>query len=307
MSDLSMPVDTLPPTTLLGERYELGMALAAGGVGVVYEAWDNLEQREIAVKVLKRELSDHDSLRPRFEREAHVVLSLGHPNIVLVTDHGVHDGCPYLAMERLYGRTLRARLDQGPIPEPEVFDLMLQLLEGLAHAHSMGVAHRDLKPGNIFLHGDPSFVEQLKILDFGFAKLLAPDPELHGRGAFAHLTTSGIAFGTPTYMAPEQIALGNMDARTDVYTLGIVLFELLAGAPPFSGELPQLLRQHLADDLPKLGKFRPGMQETPALRALLERATAKAPQQRFADAGELGRALRKLPRPWLTGALTGAL
>ncbi|HEX7479391.1 MAG TPA: serine/threonine-protein kinase [Polyangiales bacterium] len=286
--------------TRIAERYEITSALAAGGVGVVYAAWDGLEARDVAIKVLKRELSEHESLRPRFEREAHVVLSLGHPNIVLVTDHGVHDGCPYLVMERLQGRTLRARLDQGALPEHEAFDVMLQLLEGLSHAHSMGVAHRDLKPGNIFLHGDPSFVEQLKILDFGFAKLLAPDTELHGGGAFAHLTTGGVAFGTPAYMAPEQISLGSMDARTDVYSAGILLFELLSGVAPFSGELPQLLRQHLADDLPPIAKLRRGVQETPAFRALLVRATAKLPRERFADAGELGLALRNLPQPWLT-------
>ncbi len=291
--------DLLTPGTLLGERYALREALAAGGVGVVYDAFDTHEAREVAIKVLNREFAEHESLRPRFEREAHVALSLGHPNIVLVTDHGVHDGRPYLVMERLRGRTLHARLTLGPLDQAETFDVMLQLLEGLAHAHSMAVVHRDLKPGNIFLHGDPKVVELVKILDFGFAKLLAPDPELHGKGAHAQLTGGGVTFGTPTYMAPEQIALGAMDARTDVYAAGILLFEFLSGRPPFSGELPQVLRQHLAQELPPIEQLRRGVRETPALRALLARATAKLPRERFADAGELSRALQALPAPWL--------
>ncbi len=303
MTDLAA-TGLLPPATLLSARYEVRLALATGGVGVVYEAWDHERAEAVAIKMMKAELSEHPSLRPRFDREAHVVRSLGHPNIVLVTDHGVHEGRPYLVMELLEGRTLRASLDEGPLPEQDAFDLMLQLLEGLAHAHAMGVAHRDLKPDNIFLHCGTSFAEQVKILDFGFAKLLAPDTELHGRSAFSHLTTSGIAFGTPTYMAPEQVSLDTMDARTDVYAAGIVLFELLAGVPPFTGDLPQVLRQHLAEPLPELASRHPGLRETPALRALLLRATAKPRGERYQDAGELALALRQLPRPWLLPGLS---
>lgn len=288
----------LPPGTLIDGRYAIEGTLSEGGFGLVYVARDLRLDKKVAVKVLKPEFCKHESVRPRFTREAKVLAALSHPNIVTVTDFGVHEGIPYLVMELLSGCTLRAFLDRGLPSEETVHDLMEGILQGLGHAHAQGIVHRDLKPGNIFLEELPTG-RRVKILDFGFAQALAPEFEASTGGK---LTAAGAGFGSPSYVAPEQITHGITDTRTDVYGAGIMLFEMLAGAPPFQGETIEALRKQVHEVAPGLEQVRPDARPRPELRQLLVRALHKRPADRFASAGELADALRSIPRPWLLPA-----
>jgi len=284
--------------TNIDDRYLLQKVLGVGGVGVVYEALDQKLNRTVALKLLKAELADHETLRPRFEREAETLASLMHPNLVLVMDYGLHEGAPYLTMELLSGRSLHEALAAGPLPEARVQSIVLQLLQGLAYAHGRGIVHRDIKPANIFLHDLPGMGEQVKILDFGFAKILAPEPGSRAATGPA-LTTAGTAFGTPTYMAPEQITVADMDVRTDIYAVGVVLFEMLAGKTPFTGEMSDLLRQHLVQPVPTLAQQNPEVEGSPGIEAVLHRALEKRPDDRYPGAMALTEVLQALPNPWM--------
>jgi serine/threonine-protein kinase len=285
----------LPPGTLIDGRYAIESTLSEGGFGLVYVARDQRLDKKLAVKVLKAQFSKHESVRPRFTREAKVLAALNHPNIVTVTDFGIHEGGPYLVMELLSGCTLRSFLDRGLPSEVTVHDLMAGVLDGLAYAHAQGIVHRDLKPGNIFLEELPTG-RRVKILDFGFAKALVPEFEASTGGK---LTAAGVGFGSPSYVAPEQVTDGITDTRTDVYGAGIILFEMLAGVPPFQGDQIEVLRKQVHEAPPRLEQVRPDARPRPELQQLLVRALYKRPADRFANAGELADALRNVPRPWL--------
>ena len=288
---------TLREGTLVDGRYRLDRVLGVGGVGVVYEAFDTKLRRTIALKLLKPEFAEHETMRPRFEREAATMASLVHPNLVMVLDYGLQDGTPYIVMELLSGCTLRADLDAAPISEQRARDIVMQLLQGLSYAHQRGIAHRDIKPGNIVLQEHPTLEQQVKILDFGFAKIFSESSSLPSDGAV--LTRAGTAFGTPTYMAPEQVAVGDMDARTDVYAVGVMLYEMLAGVPPFQGGLSELLRKHLIAEVPSIEASCPNAQASPEFESLLKKAMAKKPEERFEDAAAFALALERLPQPWM--------
>lgn len=294
-NNVSDSMAALPPGTLIDGRYAIENTLSEGGFGVVYAARDLRLDKKVAVKVLKPEFCKHESVRARFTREAKVLAALSHPNIVIVTDYGVHEGGPYLVMELLAGCTLRAFLDRGLPSEETVHDLMAGILDGLSHAHAHGIVHRDLKPGNIFLEELPTG-PGVKILDFGFAQALAPEFEASTGGK---LTAAGVGFGSPSYVAPEQITVGVTDTRTDVYGAGIILFEMLAGAPPFQGDKIEVLRKQVHEVAPRLEDVHSLTRPRPELRDLLARALHKQPADRFANAAELAAALRSVPRPWL--------
>jgi len=281
--------------TLIDGRYRVLDTLGSGGMGVVYRAEHVPLHRPVALKVLQRELLGRQEVEKRFEREAQALAALAHPNIVTVLDYGWHEGAAYLVMEHLAGRSLFDLAAEGPLPPSRAIEIARQLLRGLAFAHARGIVHRDLKPGNIFLHEVSGLGETVKILDFGLAKFLEGDPS-----SGAGLTRAGAIFGTPAYMAPEQASGQGADLRTDVYAAGVVLYELLAGRKPFVGTADEMIRQHLAAEVPPLVSLRPDLVPVPALEALLKRALEKDPARRFRDASEMLEALESIPAPAAT-------
>jgi len=286
--------------TLVGGRYEVGDQFGEGGVGLVYRAKDRKLGRDVAVKIMREELSDHSALRPRFEQEAGALVALVHPNIVTINDYGLVGESPYIVMELLSGQTLRQELDRGPMAEKRAFDIALQLLHGLSYAHAQGVAHRDLKPSNIFLQTFPTQPDVVKILDFGFVAFL------HDKdGEENDLAEQDMGFGTPSYMPPEQIRGEIARPESDVYAVGLLLFEMLCGHKAYDGELKDIVRGQLNQPLPRLAEKQPRLHESEELLSLLSRATAKDPDARFGDAGAMLRDLERIARPATWTEATG--
>ena len=257
--------------------YQIKHELRRGGMATVYRAYDPRFGRDVAIKVLPPEFLHDLSFRARFEREAHIVAGLEHPAIVPVYDLGEDRGQPYLVMRFMAGGSLADRLSQGPLPLPEVARIMAAIAPGLDVAHQRGVVHRDLKPGNILFdeHDNPY------VADFGIAKLV--------EGSAAYTGTAIV--GTPAYMSPEQ-AHGNvtLDGRSDVYALGAMAYELLAGQPPYQADTPlSLAMAHILEPVPHVREAVPGL---PAeVDRVLSRAMAKDREQRFATASALAAAL----------------
>jgi serine/threonine-protein kinase len=273
-------------------RYRLKQRIGRGGMGEVWVAYHLGLRLDIALKILSSGLSNERDAVARFEREVLAISRLSHPNTVRILDHGVTtEGIWYYAMELLQGSDLRGVIERdGPLPAERAVALMTQVCGSLAEAHAKGVIHRDLKPSNIFVvtaSGEPDFI---KVFDFGLAKL-TQDSES------AQLTRDGAVLGTPRYMAPETLQHGAVSARSDVYSLGCVLYEMLAGCPPFEDDsLRGLLEQHRAQaPRPPSGKRGQALPE--ALEAIVLRCLAKDPDDRFRDASELGAALARLPLP----------
>src|ERR1700732_3856389 len=222
----------LPRGIKLGS-YEIVSSLGAGGMGEVYRARDENLGREVAIKVLPRELaSDPDRLR-RFEQEARAAAALNHPNILAVYGFSTtEDQAPYLVTELLQGQTLRERLQQGEIPVRKAVEFALQAARGLAAAHDRGIVHRDLKPENLFLTRDGI----VKILDFGLAKLTVPEAASQTSVATASFTAGGGGLGPAVYMSPEQVRGQVVDHRSDIFSLGAILYEMLSGKRAFEGK-----------------------------------------------------------------------
>jgi hypothetical protein len=270
-------------------NYRIITKLGEGGVGEVYLAQHPDIGRKVAIKFVRRALAEEPTLYGRFLAEARAANAIQHPNIVEVLDFGrLSDGQPYIIMEYLPGESLAARLGRlGPLPVAAAVDLAAQVAGVLTAAHAKGIVHRDLKPDNVFLAtGLPSARgEVLKVLDFGIAKLQGALRE-----GSPH-TRTGSLVGTPSYMSPEQCrGIREIDARTDLYALGIMLFEMVVGHPPFVSEgLGDLMDMHMNRVPPPLRGLVPG---APAdLEALIARALAKRPEDRFASAGDMQAAL----------------
>jgi len=281
------------PDPLVGRkldgRYEVLDRLGVGGVGVVYRGKQLQLGRLVAIKVLQQHAAALPEWRRRFDREAKALSELAHPNVVPVNDSGIDDGVPYLVMELLRGRTLGDLVKEGPLSPARALDIVRQMLRGLAFAHAKGIVHRDLKPANVFLQALPDKADHVRLLDFGMAKFL------EGSGARSMvdaLTKVGAVFGTPSYMSPEQAKAEPVDARTDVYAAGVVLFQLLAGHLPFANNSSeQVMRAHVFDPVPSLAKARPDLPIAPLVQPIVERAMAKKPAQRFPDAAAMLAAL----------------
>ncbi|MEY3015053.1 MAG: hypothetical protein RIT45_3788 [Pseudomonadota bacterium] len=272
---------------LIGDRYRVTERIGAGGMGAVYRATQTDLGREVAVKVLLEELNSSETLTRRFTVEALAVSRLRHPNTIQIYDFGrTPGGRLYIAMELLEGDTLHDRLrTAGHLPVRMALRILADVAAALAEAHAKEIVHRDLKPENIFLVrvGDnPDFV---KVLDFGVAKLR--DGVGDGKGT---LTKAGSIFGTPRYMSPEQASARAVDARSDLYTVGVILFELLTGRPPFESEAPlSLLLAHVNDAPPAMAEVAPDVAIPADVEALVQRLLAKKP----ADRPESARALRE--------------
>jgi serine/threonine-protein kinase len=271
---------------VLDERYRVIEPLAAGGIGMVYRGERLKLGREVAVKFLHAWAAAEPTFVKRFELEAMAMARLQHANCAAVIDTGFHDGEPYVVMELIGGEALIDMLDRGPVPAPRAIEIVRQVLAALDHAHANGVVHRDIKPSNIAVTTSTEFGDQVKVLDFGLAKLMESAGGLTGH----------FAVGTPTYMPPEQSRGDPVDARTDLYATGLVLFELLTGTPPFTGDEPtDVILAHQGTPPPLLGDKRPDVTFSPELEAVVMRALAKAPDDRFASAAEMARALEAVP------------
>lgn len=286
----------LNPGTKLGP-YEIQSPLGAGGMGEVYRARDGRLGRDIALKILPQSFARDDERLHRFEQESLAVAALNHPNILAIYDVGQHDGVPFLISELLEGESLRVVLDRGTRPQRKVIDYGVQIAQGLAAAHDKGIVHRDLKPENLFLTTDG----RIKILDFGLAKLASQkSPEPDATRAHSH-TQAGVVMGTAGYMAPEQVQGKAVDARTDIFALGAVLFEMLSGKPLFLREtVAETMTAVLKDDVPELPVLQPAV--SPALDRIVRRCLEKNPEERFQSARDLSFALGVLSGSQVSGA-----
>ena len=264
-------------------------------MGEVYRARDSRLDREVAIKVLPEHLASDPEFRARFEREAKAVAAISHPNILAIHDVGVDRGIPYSVTELLEGDTLRARLKEGPLPWREAVDIVLAVVEGLAAAHGKGIIHRDLKPENIFLTREG----HTKILDFGLARWNPVSAGAEGADSFPtleHATRPGTVMGTVGYMSPEQLRGRAVDERSDLFSLGAVLYEMLSGRRPFGGSTaPETMASILKEDPQPLIKI--GLDLPRALDDAVSRCLAKNPDARFATARELGVAVREVLAP----------
>ncbi|HYN07778.1 MAG TPA: protein kinase [Vicinamibacterales bacterium] len=266
--------------------YEIIIALGAGGMGEVYRARDPKLKREVAVKVLPEEFAADPERLARFKREALAMAALSHPNLLAIHDFGDTEGRPYVVMELLEGRTLRERLTAGPLPVRKALDCALQIAKGLTAAHAKGIVHRDLKPANVFIGRD----DHVKILDFGLAKQLPIGDSSQVETALdLEATKRGTVFGTPGYMSPEQVYGKHVDQRSDLFSFGCVMYEMLSGRRAFQGESAvDILHATLRDSPVNLSTLVDAPQ--PTIR-LVSRCLEKGPEDRFQSARDLAFAI----------------
>jgi len=277
------------PFTLEGQtlgKYRVLDALGRGGMAQVYRGYHPQLDRHVAIKVLRADLVEQDEFLERFRREAHAASGLRHPNIVQVFDFDTQDDFYYMVMELLEGDTLRARLNEYRVknermPLDEIARILSDALNALAFAHSEGIIHRDIKPANIML----TKKDQAVLTDFGIAQILGS----------TQVTAAGALMGTLNYMAPEQGLENRCDVRSDIYSMGIVLYEMLTGYTPFDADTPlAILMKHLNDPLPLPSKLDPNL--PPSFEQIVLKALAKNPEDRYQSAEEMLTALQSMPQ-----------
>jgi serine/threonine-protein kinase len=270
----------MPPTEQLetvGGRYRLGERLGQGGMGEVFVAHDLRLEREVALKLLRADLARQDGMRERVVAEARLAARLTHPHVVGVLDTGEHEGRPFVVMERLSGRTLRDELNAGPMPTERARDVGLQVLRALAAAHELGIVHRDVKPANVLDAG----VGTWKVADFGIAKWIHAEETLTGTGEL---------LGSPSYLAPERIAGAQAGPASDLYAVGVLLYEAVCGRRPFEGDDPFALADAIREGRhTSPAEVNPDVD--PTIAAVIERAMRLDPRERFADAEAMASAL----------------
>lgn len=268
---------------MLGDDIDLLSVLGEGGMGTVYLGRDQQLGRNFAVKVLKEELIRDEQAIARFEQEWQADCGMTDAHIVSIYGHGrAASGAPYVVMEYVEGCTLAdVMAEQSPLPPDRVIDIFIQVCAGMAHAHSKGIIHRDLKPGNIMLT-EQDGMEFAKVVDFGIAKLPGDGTQM------GSLTTTGEVFGSPRYMSPEQCCGDALDARSDVYSIGCVLYEALTGQPCFNGDGPvAVIVQHLCEAPLAMARVRPGLQIPPELDRVVMHCLEKDPAARYQNMTEL--------------------
>jgi eukaryotic-like serine/threonine-protein kinase len=276
-------------TNLTGQsigRYYILEQLGEGGMATVYKAFDTRLERDVAIKVIRRTAFHPEQLErilKRFEREAKALARLSDPNILKVLDYGEHEGEPYLVMSYLPGGTLKQQLGGKQIPWQDAVRLLLPVARALHYAHQQGIVHRDVKPANILItqSGEPM------LTDFGIAKILMDTEDTFD------LTGTGMGIGTPEYMSPEQFQGTNVDARTDVYALGVVLYEMVTGRKPYQADTPAaVLIKQATDPLPSPARFVPGLPDV--VEKLILKALAKQPENRYPNMESLASAMQSL-------------
>src|SRR4029453_355201 len=289
--------------TKLG-RYEIRSQLGAGGMGEVYLARDVEIGRDVAVKVLPATFSSDKDRLQRFQQEACAAGALNHPNILSIYDVGKHDGSPYVVSELLQGETLRTRISGTPLGPRRAIDYALQITHGLAAAHAKGIIHRDLKPDNIFITNDG----RVKILDFGLAKLTQPDGNQQQTDIPTRRvdTDPGVVMGTVGYMSPEQLKGRTVDQRSDIFSFGAILYEMLSGRRAFHGEsTAETMSAILREDPPDLSETNSNVSS--ALERLVNHCLEKNPEARFHSARDLAFALEALSGPASNSTQTEAM
>jgi eukaryotic-like serine/threonine-protein kinase len=272
------PLERLSSTVLSG-RYRLESKLGSGGMSTVYLATDEVLDRSVAIKLLHREISEEADQLERFRREARAAARLSHPNLVGVIDAGEDDGRPYIVFEYIEGRTLKRRLqEEGRLPVDEAVAYAIEIGRGLTAAHARKLVHRDVKPQNVLIDPDG----RAKVTDFGIAR------SLESKG----LTATGRVLGTTDYVSPEQAMGEDVDERSDVYSLGVVLYEMLTGDVPFSAETQVgVAMKHVNEPMPDVQTRRPEV--SAAVAAVVDRATTKDPRDRYGSVAEMVRDLEQ--------------
>src|SRR5688572_6146395 len=274
--------DALIGTTLAG-KYRIDERLNEGGMGSVYKGTHVLMDKTVAIKVLRPSLAADEKIVARFSREARAASRISHPNALSVTDIGEDHGTVFLVMEFLSGKTLKHVIrEEGPLPLPRIVDITRQVGDALAVAHAQGVVHRDLKSDNIMLLDTTSVGDHAKVLDFGIAKINEPDGEFDGG-----LTAPNLVIGTPQYMSPEQCSQDSeIDSRSDIYSLGVILYEMLVGHVPFSGDSATIvMMKQLQEPVPSVLDERNDV--PPPIARVVARAMAKVPSNRYQSVSEL--------------------
>jgi serine/threonine-protein kinase len=258
--------------------YEITAPIGEGGMASVYQAYEESNRRYVALKVLPKHIAESRQFAARFQQEAHVIAQLRHPNILPVYDAGEDEGYTYIAMPLVTGGTLMRLLRGRPLPPRQTLRVLSQVGSALDYAHSMGFIHRDVKPSNVLLDEDGNCL----LMDFGLAKVLASS---------AQLTRSGSTLGTPMYMSPEQGRGEKVDGRSDLYALGVMLYQMATGRVPFDGDTPiNIIFKHIREPLPPPSALNPAIPA--AVEQVIFKATAKDPNERYQSAAEMVQALR---------------
>jgi serine/threonine protein kinase len=266
------------PSRVLGGRYELQSRLGRGGMATVFRGSDRVLGRSVAVKVLASTFAKDGTFVERFRREAQAAAGLNHPNVVAVFDTGSDDGVHYIVMEYVEGRTLADVIrEEGALPPTRAAEIAATVCRALSSAHEKGMVHRDVKPGNVLLTSDGG----VKVADFGIARVVSGEP----------LTVTGSVMGTASYLSPEQATGSKVDRRSDIYSLGCVLYEMLTGRIPFEGDTPvSIAYKHVEEEPTAPSSVNPAVPS--ALEAVVKRAMAKSPADRYQSSDEMARDLR---------------
>jgi serine/threonine-protein kinase len=299
----------------LADRYQIQSKLGTGGMGVVYLAWHELMERQVAIKMLKAAFIQDELSVKRFQQEAKAASRLKHPNVITLYDFGVTpNGQPYMVMDYLVGYDADHKAESlsqiiknlGQVPAERCIHIIAQACDALDHAHRQGVIHRDVKPANIMIVPTEADVNFVKVVDFGVAKLT---PLNTGGEESQSLTQAGEVCGSPVYMSPEQCLGQSLDARADIYSMGVVLYEALTGKLPLVGKnMVETMSKHMNEAPPSFKESRPDLYLLPRIEEIVMRAMSKEPHNRQQSMSELAQDLRfAIPKPGQTGTSLRAL
>ncbi len=286
------PKDPFIGREILNGQFQVLEKIGTGGMGSVYKASQPAMGRMVAIKILHPKLAGRKDLTSRFRREARAMSQLTHPNTAKVFMYGEleDDGSLYIVMEMLEGKNLNQTVrKEGPMPPERAIPILIQVCGALQEAHDLGIVHRDLKPENIFLSRQGGIADYPKVLDFGLAKVT----ERQMQPGSVILTQEGMVFGTPEFMSPEQAQGKTLDARSDIYSLAVILYEVLTGKLPFSARTPmEYIQKHVMEPAIALNERVPELRFAKGLEDVLARALLKKPDERYQSAAEFGEALR---------------